>query len=79
MKNGILVSGVSCFGHDSVKECTEQGGKCETGLDGYYIEVLVCTVLGIVWLYYCRRLLQQLQDKDESAWRIRKDTTIAAL
>ena len=72
MNSDTLLADVSCVGHDSVKECTSSGGKCVTELDGFYIEVLLCTIVGFFWLYYCRHLIRKLQDQDERAWRVSK-------
>nr|CAG4648604.1 EOG090X04K8 [Polyphemus pediculus] len=50
--------------------CTEKGGHCVVELDGFYVEIFICIVIGLVWLRWGRRIIQQLQSKDESAWKV---------
>nr|CAG4646977.1 EOG090X04K8 [Megafenestra aurita]SVE92332.1 EOG090X04K8 [Megafenestra aurita] len=51
--------------------CTENGGKCVVELDGFYVESLICIVIGFLWLRWGRRVIQKLQSKPESAWKVR--------
>ena len=48
--------------------CEKAGGTCATVLDGYYIESLVCVVIGILWLRTQSRRVKQLQELPQSAW-----------
>ena len=45
------------------------GGVCQTVVDGYYVESIVCVVIGIVWLRWKGQKTRSLQDLPESAWR----------
>lgn len=72
INNGTLLAVGSCIGHDYVKECTSSGGKCVTEVDGYYIEIVVCAVVGVLWLRCYGHYIRRLQDYDERAWRVPK-------
>ncbi|PSN49381.1 Acetyl-coenzyme A transporter 1 [Blattella germanica] len=50
--------------------CTKGGGLCSTWLDGYYVEVALCTVIGWLWLQWGRRRINELQEKDRRAWQV---------
>merc|ERR1712168_604596 len=39
-----------CGDSHQVELCTGAGGECVTQMDGYYIESLVCFVVGMIWL-----------------------------
>ncbi|KAL3185785.1 hypothetical protein MRX96_028678 [Rhipicephalus microplus] len=46
-----------------------KGGTCETTIDGYNIEMVLCIVLGFAWLLYARRRARWLQSLPQSAWK----------
>jgi len=60
----------NCSGPDQVKACVAAGGKCNTIVDGYYIESIFCVVLGFSWLLWRRRSLAHLQNRKETDWKI---------
>jgi len=43
--------------------------SCST-IDGYYVESLICMLLGFLWLKLNRRRVQRLQNLDLEAWKI---------
>uniref|UniRef100_A0A1X7SW93 Uncharacterized protein n=1 Tax=Amphimedon queenslandica TaxID=400682 RepID=A0A1X7SW93_AMPQE len=47
------------------------GGHCVTHLDGYYVEIAVCFVLGVVWYLWQRNGIKKLQGLDGSDWKAR--------
>lgn len=51
-------------------ECVESGGFCRTEIDGYYIEVAINVVYGIIWYFWAKRMLKHLQDLDRSEWHV---------
>lgn len=63
------VPGLHCSSKTSAKDCTNAGGVCQTVIDGYYVESIVCVVIGIVWLRWKGQKTRSLQDLPESAWR----------
>lgn len=52
-----------------VQDCTDAGGMCNTLIDGYYVESVICLVLGVLWLRWKGQQTRSLQDLPESAWR----------
>jgi len=70
LKDGELGS---CGGAEEKEACAAQGGACNTILDGYYVETVVCVVLGLSWyLLWGRRTITCLQDAPSSSWRVVK-------
>lgn len=45
-------------------------GVCIMQLDGYYIESILCVIIGFSWLRWGRRKIDILQAKPISAWKI---------
>jgi PAT family acetyl-CoA transporter-like MFS transporter 1 len=39
-------------------------------MNGYYIEVALCTIIGILWYNIFRGVLQNLQTKDYTHWLV---------
>ncbi|XP_063228297.1 acetyl-coenzyme A transporter 1 [Bacillus rossius redtenbacheri] len=64
--------GNPCSSPALAQECTEAGGQCLITLDGYYIESLICFLLGWLWLSWGKRKIQELQLKGDSDWLITK-------
>lgn len=58
-----------CSSKEDHNACTSQGGSCVTTIDGYNIEMVLCIVLGFLWLLYARRRAQWLQSLPLSAWK----------
>lgn len=48
--------------------CTKFGGKCHTDVDGYYIEVCMNVIYGIIWFYFGRKLILHLQSLPSKEW-----------
>ncbi|XP_078374420.1 acetyl-coenzyme A transporter 1-like [Oculina patagonica] len=63
------IPGLNCSSKTSAKDCTNAGGVCQTLIDGYYVESIVCVVIGILWLKWKGRQTRSLQDLSESSWR----------
>jgi MFS transporter, PAT family, solute carrier family 33 (acetyl-CoA transportor), member 1 len=53
--------------------CTKSGGECRPYIDAYYIETLICTILGIIWLVWKHRTLLRLQCLPMAAWKVRSN------
>lgn len=61
-------SNLNCFFCSQL--CKTQGGTCLTRIDGFYIETLVCIVIGFLWLQWGRPTINRLQRLPPSAWQI---------
>ncbi|XP_076645880.1 acetyl-coenzyme A transporter 1 [Halictus rubicundus] len=50
--------------------CTNtHNGVCNMQLDGYYIESVLCLIIGLAWLRWGRRRIEALQARPMSAWK----------
>ncbi|XP_072248829.1 acetyl-coenzyme A transporter 1 [Leuresthes tenuis] len=63
--------GQSCGSSVEAGLCTKEGGVCVTTLDGYFVESLVCVVIGLVWWLWLGKKMRRLQEQSPSAWRCR--------
>ncbi|KAM4567136.1 acetyl-coenzyme A transporter 1 isoform 1-T4 [Odontesthes bonariensis] len=63
--------GQSCGSSVEAGLCAMEGGVCVTTLDGYFVESLVCVVIGLVWWLWLGKKMRRLQDQSPSAWRCR--------
>jgi MFS transporter, PAT family, solute carrier family 33 (acetyl-CoA transportor), member 1 len=50
--------------------CVDGGGNCHTEIDGYYVESLICVVLGLLWLTWGKGTIKRLQGLPERAWQV---------
>lgn len=62
-------SGIEFCSKVTKEKCTSLGGACVMSVDGYYIEVVVCVILGIFWLLWKRSAVQRLQNYKEDMWK----------
>ncbi|KAM6122231.1 acetyl-coenzyme A transporter 1 [Pterocles gutturalis] len=52
--------------------CTKAGGSCVTTLDGYYVESVVCVILGFGWWFLLGPKFKKLQDEGQSSWKCKR-------
>ncbi|KAG6443728.1 acetyl-coenzyme A transporter 1 isoform X2 [Manduca sexta] len=50
--------------------CKSKGGVCNTRIDGYYIETVICLIVGFLWLQWGRPTINRLQRLPATAWQI---------
>ncbi|XP_026761840.1 acetyl-coenzyme A transporter 1 [Galleria mellonella] len=50
--------------------CKSKGGTCDIRIDGFYIETVICLILGFVWLQWGRPTINRLQRLPATAWQI---------
>lgn len=53
--------------------CSAAGGKCETRVDGYYFEVVICLVYGVLWYFWGKTKIERLQKLPVRSWRVVQD------
>lgn len=58
-----------CNNEVQEKECLSDGGQCDTVVDGYYVECIICVIVGFFWLTWGRRQAANMQLLPEEAWR----------
>uniref|UniRef100_A0A1I7XHG6 Acetyl-coenzyme A transporter 1 n=1 Tax=Heterorhabditis bacteriophora TaxID=37862 RepID=A0A1I7XHG6_HETBA len=59
----------ACNSKTLADQCSARGDVCEVGIDGYYIAVAICSVIGIIWyklLFSKIKYLQKIPRKDWS-------------
>ncbi|KAG9338742.1 hypothetical protein JZ751_025411 [Albula glossodonta] len=61
----------SCGSPEEVGLCTKEGGVCVTLLDGYYVESVICVVIGFGWWFWLGKKMRRLQEESPSAWQCR--------
>jgi hypothetical protein len=49
------------------------GGACRPFIDAYYIEVMITTLLGIIWLIWKYGTMTHLQNLPITAWQVQSD------
>ncbi|XP_055952925.1 acetyl-coenzyme A transporter 1-like isoform X2 [Argiope bruennichi] len=59
----------SCDTKELALQCTQAGHKCLTVRDGYYVEAVICTIFGFLWIRWGRRTVRKLQQLPVSAWK----------
>ncbi|XP_042342010.1 acetyl-coenzyme A transporter 1 [Plectropomus leopardus] len=63
--------GQSCGSPEEAGLCVKEGGFCVTTLDGYYVESVVCVVIGLAWWLWLGKKMRRLQEQSPTAWRCR--------
>ncbi|XP_045580785.1 acetyl-coenzyme A transporter 1 isoform X1 [Salmo salar] len=64
-------AGQSCGSSEEAGLCVKEGGVCVTSLDGYYVESVVCVLIGLTWWVWLGKRMRRLQDQSPAAWRCR--------
>ncbi|XP_060866175.1 acetyl-coenzyme A transporter 1-like isoform X1 [Metopolophium dirhodum] len=60
----------NCSSPDLQKRCITDGGECVVTVNGYYIEMVLCTIFGILWYGIFKNILKNLQMKCPSQWLV---------
>lgn len=60
----------TCLSHNDQEDCSKVGGKCRVDIDGYYIEIILCLIYGIIWYKWGRSKLNYLQKLPVKAWHV---------
>ncbi|XP_056622911.1 acetyl-coenzyme A transporter 1 [Triplophysa dalaica] len=63
--------GQTCSSLEEAGLCVREGGTCITTLDGYYVESIVCVVIGLCWWIFFGKKMTRLQEESPSAWHCR--------
>uniref|UniRef100_A0A914CBD6 Acetyl-coenzyme A transporter 1 n=1 Tax=Acrobeloides nanus TaxID=290746 RepID=A0A914CBD6_9BILA len=53
--------------------CATSGDVCELAVDGYYISVAICTVIGIIWFRVFYNKIKMFQKIPRRDWRVMKN------
>lgn len=57
------------FAPPCLQLCASEGGACVTTLDGYYVESVVCVLIGLVWWVWLGKKMRRLQEESPAAWK----------
>ena len=68
-RKSCSVDDFSCNDSIAAEECNQKNGVCDVSLDGYYIEVVLCVLVGIVWYKWGRNKIIALQHKPLTSWK----------
>ncbi|XP_055030358.1 acetyl-coenzyme A transporter 1 [Misgurnus anguillicaudatus] len=60
--------GQTCGSIEEAGLCVREGGTCITTLDGYYVESVVCVLIGLCWWMFFGNKMKRLQEESPSAW-----------
>ncbi|XP_030810174.1 acetyl-coenzyme A transporter 1 isoform X1 [Camarhynchus parvulus] len=64
--------GHTCATAAATELCTAAGGSCVTALDGYYVESIICVILGFAWWFFLGPKFKKLQDEGQSSWKCKR-------
>uniref|UniRef100_A0A4W2FJ82 Solute carrier family 33 member 1 n=2 Tax=Bos TaxID=9903 RepID=A0A4W2FJ82_BOBOX len=73
VKECVGASNQNCRTPDAVELCKKLGGSCVTALDGYYVESVICVLIGFGWWFFLGPKLKKLQDEGPSSWKCKRD------
>ncbi|CAH1724877.1 unnamed protein product, partial [Aphis gossypii] len=51
--------------------CKLNGGDCMTIVNGYYVESILCTIVGTIWYIIFKNKLKQMQCMSPSHWQVK--------
>ncbi|XP_072428745.1 acetyl-coenzyme A transporter 1 isoform X2 [Chiloscyllium punctatum] len=63
----------SCGSAIGSELCAKFGGSCSTATDGYYVESILCIVIGFTWWLYFGNKFRNLQDEHPSTWQCKRN------
>lgn len=66
----IVLTDNKCIDKAAKAECASSGGQCRTDIDGYYIEIALNVLYGIIWFQWGKRMLVYLQNLERNEWYI---------
>ncbi|KAK9501712.1 hypothetical protein O3M35_012388 [Rhynocoris fuscipes] len=59
-----------CSDSSLTAACESANGKCVTTLDGYYLEIVLCTIIGFIWFRWGKHAIRHLQTRPPEDWAI---------
>lgn len=61
---------VGCADDTAKAQCFESGGFCRIDIDGYYLEVAMNVVYGVIWFMWAKKIIAYLQILPLSDWHV---------
>ncbi|XGW12585.1 hypothetical protein V3C99_013341 [Haemonchus contortus] len=62
----------ACNTKELADQCSAGGDVCEVAIDGYYISVAVCSVIGLIWYKFLFNKIKYLQKIPRKDWSVIK-------
>ncbi|EYB89730.1 hypothetical protein Y032_0228g2870 [Ancylostoma ceylanicum] len=62
----------SCNSKALAEQCAAGGDVCEVAVDGYYIAVAICSVIGLLWYKLLFNKIKYLQKIPRKDWSVIK-------
>lgn len=56
----------------NIENCHGVGGKCILLQDGFFTEIVVCFVIGVLWFVLFYRRVKRVEQLPMHAWRVSK-------
>lgn len=66
----ISLSNNKCINKEEKEICLKNGGKCDSYIDGYYIEVFMNVIYGIFFYIIGKRLIRYLEKLPIDDWHV---------
>ena len=66
-----LVDQNTCSNDMQKQECTGFNGKCEYIIDAFYILGIVFAIVGFLWIFIFRNVVNKLQSYPQSSWKLK--------
>lgn len=61
-------------GHYVSQACQQDAnGECSVIVDGYHVEMFICTAIGVTWYVVLRKTLMRLQCSPVAEWQVNND------
>lgn len=60
----------TCVSKVEIEDCHKVGGQCRIDIDGYYIEIILCLIYGILWYKFSKTKINQLQKLPIKSWHV---------
>lgn len=52
------------------QSCRAAGGKCNTLIDGFFAEIVITSILGVLWFYIFKKPFINLNLSDRKNWLV---------
>jgi len=59
-----------CSDSSLTEICSTSGGTCSIITDGYYVEIVICVIIGFAWYAWGKPTILKLQKLSDASWRI---------
>ncbi|KAJ6648485.1 Acetyl-coenzyme A transporter 1 [Pseudolycoriella hygida] len=60
----------TCANKEEQSECLSNGGTCRTDIDGYYVQVALNVIYGVIWIQWAKRVIKYLEDVPRHEWHV---------